>query len=149
MFVLQKTHLHDEAGIASFALGEAGARLTLGGLELESLSLEQRIAQFDLTLMMAEADGGLIGSLQYNADLFEPATVQRFAAAFRTLLAAAAQDPNTRVARLPLFNEAERRQLLASTSGPQLTHPPISTSCSRNKRRARPNALPSRIAANV
>ncbi|MFL6257067.1 MAG: amino acid adenylation domain-containing protein, partial [Pyrinomonadaceae bacterium] len=124
MFVLQKTHLHEEAGIASFALGEAGARLTLGSLELESFSLEQRIAQFDLTLMMAEAGGGLIGSLQYNADLFEPATVRRFAAAFRALLAAATQAPGTPVAHLPLFDEAERRRLLDSTSGPRLVHAP-------------------------
>ena len=34
-------------------------------------------AQFDLTLMLAEADGSLCGAFQYNTALFRPETVPR------------------------------------------------------------------------
>ena len=45
MFVLQKTQQEGDPGLAAVALGEAGSRMTLGGLELEALALEQQVAQ--------------------------------------------------------------------------------------------------------
>jgi amino acid adenylation domain-containing protein len=112
LFILQKAHSRNAAGIASLALGEAGARVELGGLVLESLSLEQRVAQFDLTLMMVEEGGGLAASLQYNTDLFDAPTVERMASHFRHLLEGALADPTRRVGGLPLLGEAERRLIL-------------------------------------
>ncbi|HEX8339198.1 MAG TPA: condensation domain-containing protein, partial [Pyrinomonadaceae bacterium] len=73
-FVLQKAHLRGSEGLASFALGEEGARADIEGLPLESIALEQRVTQFDLTLMVAEEEAGLAASLQYNTDLFDAAT---------------------------------------------------------------------------
>ncbi|HEX8149148.1 MAG TPA: condensation domain-containing protein, partial [Pyrinomonadaceae bacterium] len=113
MFTLQKAHLAGERGMTLFALGEAGARMRLGDLDLESVALRQRVAQFDLTLMMAEEDDGLVGSLQFNTDLFEPETVQRMAGHYRSLLEAVAADPDLLVAELPLLTPAEERQLAA------------------------------------
>src|SRR5678815_5006293 len=69
MFSMHKAHLGDE-GLSLFALGEAGARINLGGLELTSVPLKQRMAQFDLTLMMAEAGEELYATFEYNTDLF-------------------------------------------------------------------------------
>src|SRR5947209_155793 len=88
MFVLQKSFLLDEEGLSAFALGEAGARMRLGELTLESHALEQRIAQFDLTLSMAEMGNGLGASFEFNTDLFEPQTIERMSAHFRALLQA-------------------------------------------------------------
>ena len=59
-----------------------------GTLEVESLSLVHRSSAFDLTLMLAEAEGGLSGSLEYCTDLFEASTAARMAKHFETLLAA-------------------------------------------------------------
>ena len=45
-------------------------------------------AKFDLTLALHEPpQGGLAGELEYNADLFEPATVERLLGHLGTLLA--------------------------------------------------------------
>src|SRR6185369_11989460 len=55
MFSMHKSLPPAEEGLSLFALGEAGARINLGELELTSLSLKRRVAQFDLPLMMAEA----------------------------------------------------------------------------------------------
>src|SRR5205085_6792674 len=86
MFVLQRSHLLDEAGLAAFALGEEGARLSLGELEFASMSLGQRVAQFDLTLMMAETGEVLAASLEYNSDIFDGETVERILVHFETVL---------------------------------------------------------------
>ncbi len=112
VFVLQKAHLPNDRELGSFALGDSRARMELGGLAIESVALEQQIAQFDMTVFMAEAGGGLAGTFQYNADLFEAATIARMAGHFETLLGAIAIDPALPVSRLPVLTQAERRQLL-------------------------------------
>jgi len=113
MFVFQKTHLLDDQGMAAFALGEAGARMKLGELELESLALEQRVAQFDLTLVMAETECSTLGaSLQYNTDLFDASTIARIAGHFETLLEGAIANPTCSISDLPLLTESERRRLI-------------------------------------
>ncbi|MBV9789076.1 MAG: AMP-binding protein, partial [Chloroflexi bacterium] len=112
MFVLQQGHIAGQEQLAGFALGDSGAQLEIDGLQLEALDLEQRVAQFDITLMMAELDDGLVGSLQYNSDLFEPATIARMAEHFEMLLRAILADPSQRVTELPILPAAERQQLL-------------------------------------
>ena len=86
MATQSKSQLLNEAGITSLALGEAGVRIQIGELELESMSLEQRAAQFDLSLVMTEIDGGLRGSLEYNTDLFEGPTIERMTGHFQMLV---------------------------------------------------------------
>jgi amino acid adenylation domain-containing protein len=112
MFVLQKAQLADGQDLTGFALGEPGARVDLGGLALETIPLEQGIAQFDLTLTMGEAGGRLIASFDYNRHLFDAATVARLAGHFERLLAAALADPGRAVSELPLLDAAEERQLI-------------------------------------
>jgi amino acid adenylation domain-containing protein len=112
MFVLQKAqHLNDE-GVSAFALGAEGSRLSCGTLQLESVALEQEVAQFDLMLMMAEMDGQLGASLQYNTDLFEAASIARMLEHFVTLLEGILTNPEQRVSRLPLLTSVERARLL-------------------------------------
>ena len=114
MFLLQGVRPGDPEGLATFALGEAGGRLDLGGVALESLRLEERRAPFDLTLRVAEEAGGrLRASLEFNADLFDPATVERMLGHFRTLLAGAVAVPGALIGALPLLTPAERAEALA------------------------------------
>jgi amino acid adenylation domain-containing protein len=122
MFVLQKAHLLNEEGLAAFALGETGARIKLGELELESLALEQRIAQFDLNLMMAEVDETLSASWQYNTDLFDAATIARMAGHFQTLLEGIVADSQQQVSFLPLLTELEQQQLLVEWNQNQVDY---------------------------
>ncbi|HET6975215.1 MAG TPA: amino acid adenylation domain-containing protein [Pyrinomonadaceae bacterium] len=112
MFAFQKTRLQEDEGLSAFALGESGARLKLGNLSLESLALDQRAAQFDLSLTMAEVDHGLAASFEYNTDLFDPSTVARLSEHFRILLQGIVDDPLVNLSQLPLLSNAERRQVL-------------------------------------
>jgi amino acid adenylation domain-containing protein/non-ribosomal peptide synthase protein (TIGR01720 family) len=117
MFTLNKAQLSGEEAMGAFSLGEEGARMNLGGLPLESMRLEQRIAQFDLSLTMVEAGNELSASLEYNTDLFDTATIKRMLGHFHTLLAAVAARPSQRLDRLPMLADSERHLLLDEWSG--------------------------------
>jgi amino acid adenylation domain-containing protein len=88
----------------------------LPGLELRlaggGAGAEGAAAKFDLDVAFWESAGGLGGSIAYDRDRFDPASVQRLAAQLIRLLAAAVADPGARLSALPLLGDAERFQLL-------------------------------------
>src|SRR5262249_3635123 len=55
---------------------------------------------------------GLRGTLEYNTDLFDAATIVRMLGHFYTLLEGIVANPEQRLADLPLLTAAERHQLL-------------------------------------
>ncbi len=109
MFVLQRAHALADEGMTAFSLDEAGARMELGGLSIESLALSRRVAQFDLTLSLAEVGPGLSGAFEYNSDLFEPSTLSRMAEHFQVLLAGIVDAPQTAVGAFALESDANPR----------------------------------------
>jgi amino acid adenylation domain-containing protein len=110
-FVLQK-ETRGVSGLTAFALGEEGVEIALGPLQLQSLALARPPAPFDLQLQCVERQGGLSLALQYNTDLFDPATAARLVARLETLLRAIAAGVDLPVSALPLLPEAERHQLV-------------------------------------
>ncbi|MGH9823510.1 MAG: condensation domain-containing protein, partial [Blastocatellia bacterium] len=117
MFMWQKSHLPEDAGLAALALNETGFQIKMGSLVLESRGLDQKIAQFDLTLIMAEIEGSVVGSLQYNSDLFDRATVRRMARNLESLVNAAGLDPHVRISELQMLSESEQHQLVLEWNG--------------------------------
>ncbi|ASS75459.1 hypothetical protein CIG75_11045 [Tumebacillus algifaecis] len=88
-----------------------------GTLEVQGLTLtpepqENSKAKFDLSLDMVEEADGLRGVLEYNTDLFAPATISRMAEHFVTLLTSIAARPNSLLNELRLLTDVEERQLL-------------------------------------
>ncbi|MDQ1592734.1 MAG: hypothetical protein QOG71_3361 [Pyrinomonadaceae bacterium] len=114
LFLLQRLHRLEDHNVPMFVMGEAGARMELAGHEVESYALQERVAQFELELIMVEAEGTLSGALRYNTDLFDHATIARMADHFQTLLESIVAHPEQRLADLSLLNDAERHQLLAA-----------------------------------
>jgi amino acid adenylation domain-containing protein len=90
----------------------AESALNLGDLEVDPLPLNTGTTKYDLTLNMSEYLGSLGGTLQYNADLFEPSTIERMLKSFQTLLKVIASNPDERISSLPFLSEAERRRVL-------------------------------------
>ncbi|HEY4589137.1 MAG TPA: amino acid adenylation domain-containing protein, partial [Thermoanaerobaculia bacterium] len=89
------------------------AALDLPELTAVPQSADNGTTKFDLRLSLMETATGLAGSLVYNRDLFDGATVARLGGYLETLLAAAVADPGLPLSALPLLGAAERRQLLA------------------------------------
>ncbi|HEX2091416.1 MAG TPA: amino acid adenylation domain-containing protein, partial [Longimicrobiaceae bacterium] len=110
MFALQNVH--------------GGGVAVPSGLRVEPFRGVVRTARFDLELDLHEEGEELAGSLRFRTDLFDPATVERFAAQYRTLLASAAASPEERLSRLSLLPEQETGLLLAYGSGPALEPTP-------------------------
>ncbi|HEX8472817.1 MAG TPA: non-ribosomal peptide synthase/polyketide synthase [Pyrinomonadaceae bacterium] len=95
------------------------AALKLRGLEASSVRVVSRATRFDLTLLMDDSGEELRGEVEYNLDLFDPATVSRFMEHFQNLLAGVASAPDTRVAELPLLSDVERHRLLVQWNDTQ------------------------------
>nr|WP_236432391.1 non-ribosomal peptide synthetase [Pseudomonas syringae] len=100
-----------------------GGELSLPELSLEPLQAPHTTAQFDLSLALVEADGGLIGSLEYASDLFERATIERMAGHLQVLLEGMVADDQQAVAELPLLSCEQRRQVLESFNDTAAAYP--------------------------
>ncbi|HEY3582450.1 MAG TPA: amino acid adenylation domain-containing protein, partial [Pyrinomonadaceae bacterium] len=87
--------------------------LEVPGLKLDPLPVDTGTAKFDLLLAIVEEPDGLRGSVEYNTDLFEAATIERMAAHFENLLASIVADPTQRLSQLQLLSSEEKSQLLA------------------------------------
>ncbi|MFL6253473.1 MAG: amino acid adenylation domain-containing protein, partial [Pyrinomonadaceae bacterium] len=87
--------------------------LELPGLKLTTLSSERGAAKFDLTVTLEETTDELEGSFEYNSDLFDEQTIRRMIGHFSTLLAAVAAAPHSSISTLPLFGDAERKQIVS------------------------------------
>jgi amino acid adenylation domain-containing protein len=99
------------------------SRAQVGGLSLAPFQVDPEVAAYDLTLSLEEVDGALVGSLEYNADLFEPVAVRRLIGHFQTLLERLAVAPEHRIDEVSFLPEAERRTLICGT-GPTVDEPP-------------------------
>jgi natural product biosynthesis luciferase-like monooxygenase protein len=112
MFSFQKAPLLEDEGLTALAIGETDAQIRLGELCLEPIRLEQKTAQFDLTLAMAEVGGRLSASLQYNSDLFDSSTINSIIERFEIFLNGVVAEPDRPISTLPWLSDAERRSLL-------------------------------------
>ncbi|MBO4138578.1 amino acid adenylation domain-containing protein [Micromonospora tulbaghiae] len=94
--------------------------VALPGLAVSALTAGTGGAKFDLNVSLAEradaddAPAGLSGRIEYSADLFDHATVERIAARFQAVLDALATDPEQPIGAVDLLTEQERRQVLVT-----------------------------------
>ena len=85
----------------------------MGGLKLRLTDFESGVARMDLTLLLTEeTTGHVAGSVEYNSDIFEAATVGRMLKSYEALLRAAVARPEARLAELTgLASAADREEL--------------------------------------
>ena len=85
--------------------------LSLPGLTVSHLPQSDVVAKYDLTLLAEETAQGLSFGLVFNADLFDEATMRRFASWYLNLLACFANAPHLRLSECDLLT-AEARQVM-------------------------------------
>jgi amino acid adenylation domain-containing protein len=78
------------------------------------MPVERGTAIFDLTCTLWESGPGMKGHIEYNTDLFNLETIERFVDHFRTLLGGIAVNPCGRISALPLITKQERQRALCS-----------------------------------
>ncbi|TQF10664.1 amino acid adenylation domain-containing protein, partial [Myxococcus llanfairpwllgwyngyllgogerychwyrndrobwllllantysiliogogogochensis] len=101
--------------------------LRLPGLSLDVLSSELHSAKFDLSLGMSESQGRLLGSLDFNSDLFDAATPRRMARHFVSLLTDATSRVDAPLRHLGLLADDEKTQLFSDFQGAHVKYPSEAT----------------------
>ncbi len=105
-------------------LQNAGAgKLALPGVEMQPLDIENTVSKFDLSFTMVEEGEQLHASVEYNTDLFEPATMERMVRHFTRMLDAVAANAQMPTGDLPLLDDAEQRRQLYQWNDTATTYP--------------------------
>ncbi|MGQ4733625.1 condensation domain-containing protein, partial [Streptomyces sp. Ju416(a)] len=95
-----------------------GTVAKLPGLGIEGESVIARMAKFDLSFSFRESrdpqgtPDGIHGSLEFAADIFEPASAQAIADRLVRLLDTVIADPDRPVDRAEILDPAERNELV-------------------------------------
>lgn len=82
----------------------------LGDVTTSAMIVDREAAQFDLSMSL-DLTMSRLASLEYNADLFDRARIERMLGHYWTLLGAAVATPDASVAELSLLTDAELREL--------------------------------------
>jgi amino acid adenylation domain-containing protein len=95
----------------------------IGELDISNFHFDLKFAQFDLSLHLYEEAGGYQGRFEYCSDLFETQTIRRVCVHFVNLLEAIGREPDRSISALPMFTDAERRQLLVDWNQTSVDYP--------------------------
>jgi amino acid adenylation domain-containing protein/thioester reductase-like protein len=130
-FDLLVAHLHPERNLnhqplfqVAFILQNTPPQVPeLISVTLETLSIHNGTAKFDLFLEMVETEQGLTGTFEYNTDLFEKATIERMCTHFTTLLESIVNNPDQRIADVLMLSPAECEQILVTWNNTARNYP--------------------------
>ncbi len=104
---------------AMFVLNNAPVeQLQLPDLTLELIEVENKTAKFDLILNALEDDTGIHFKLEYNTDLFNADTMERFAEHYRNIVNAVLSDPDQAVSDPEIMSDAEKNRIFDEFSQP-------------------------------
>ncbi|TMR91447.1 non-ribosomal peptide synthetase/MFS transporter [Nonomuraea basaltis] len=105
------------------------------GLTMADFPVDAWATRYDLELYVGDDSGGMF---IYNTDLFEPDTIERLAGHLRTLLEQVVARPDSRLTRIDLLSEDERRLVVdewndtaADFPGEATLHGPVEAQAAR------------------
>jgi amino acid adenylation domain-containing protein len=93
------------------------------GLEFSLERNPKRASHFDLFFNVVEGADSFAVECDYNTDLFDRATIERWLGHYQTLLEAVANDASVTMARLPVLTAAERVVLITGRNTPHVEFP--------------------------
>jgi amino acid adenylation domain-containing protein len=99
----------------------------LPGARGELVALAGHTARYDLTVDLFEADDRLMASFEYNADLFDAATIERLLVQYERLLGELLRRPQARLAELALLGPADHELLLHRWNATSAPYPAEAT----------------------
>jgi len=119
-FVLQQTQGGMPSAAAILALGEEIGSIDLLGASATPVALTDRVEMFDLKVMAAEHDEQLVLSFQYRKQALSRSVVTSMAERFARLVEAFLESPEACIGDVDIVAEAEKRAILAASTGDQL-----------------------------
>ncbi|OYD97947.1 non-ribosomal peptide synthetase [Nostoc sp. 'Peltigera membranacea cyanobiont' 210A] len=107
-----------------------GFNLDKAPLVSKSLKQEFEIAKnatsatkLDINLNILQTDSELVIELEYNTDLFDTQTIQRWLGHYVTLLEGVVANPEQPLAELPILTQTQQHQLLVEWNNTQTDYP--------------------------
>jgi amino acid adenylation domain-containing protein/thioester reductase-like protein len=85
-------------------------KLTVPGLTMNRLEIDNGTSKFDLYLELRETAAGISGNLEYSTDLFKAETIALMIEHFSTLLQSIVSNPDQTISNLPLLTIPGDRQ---------------------------------------
>ena len=122
-FAMERVPGIDEQGIAVFLIGKGGHQFSVGDMTVETIDLNLRQAQFEITLVVEESGGQIFGCWQYNRDLFKPETIQKLSETFSLLLEHITRDPDIRISEIELLGKEESELIISSWNSTDADYP--------------------------
>lgn len=101
------------------------AEMELDGLHVESIENDLGISKFDMTLSLVEMRGKMIGAIEYNTDIYDTSTIEKFEKHWLFVLQQVVENPLKRLSELSLLNNLEWKNLLGKWNE-SLSHPLVS-----------------------
>lgn len=80
--------------------------------EVTAVPGDSGTSKFDLSLSLTRTGESLSARMEYSTELFEHDTAERLARQYRTVVEAAAANPDLPIGRLPVLSGEQRRQVL-------------------------------------
>jgi amino acid adenylation domain-containing protein len=106
-----------------FNLERIGDKLDFSGLECKVEQSAKRFVNFDLFLNVVESSDGLALYCDYNRDIFDETTIQRWLQSFESLLLAFAADASQLLSNLSLLGDAEKHKMLYDWNATSASYP--------------------------
>ena len=97
--------------------------LVLPGLIISPFQTKSVTSKFDITLSIREFEGEYRGLLEYNTDLFNEDTIKRMVKHFKTVLKKAIENPEAKIASLPMLDIDEMQQLTLEWNSTENDYP--------------------------
>ena len=98
-------------------------KLEIAGLETAFLEIDRGVSQFDLTLMISKIEGQCHATVEYNANLFKPATITRMFQSFLMFLEYASTQPDSPISKLQLVTQEELHRIVYELNQTQFDFP--------------------------
>jgi amino acid adenylation domain-containing protein len=119
------------------------SKFRLGLAELMPFEFEITSTRFDMSVFLVEEDSGISFCVIYDQELFEPATIAAMFHRYSVLLQSIVDNPDQKLAELPLLNEMEKRSLLEDLQARKLVEftPGIIHECVEEWARTNPDTL--------
>ncbi|WP_375498713.1 amino acid adenylation domain-containing protein [uncultured Nostoc sp.] len=89
-------------------------KLTVPGLTMNRLEIDNGTSKFDLYLELRETAAGILGNLEYSTDLFKAETIALMVEHFSTLIQSIVSNPDQTISNLPLLTFPGDRQILGN-----------------------------------
>ncbi len=122
-----------------FTFQEPPMEINLEACNVKSQKLHNQSAKFDMLAWLWEAEDGIRGLLEYNSEIFEDDTLQRFAEHFQILLENAVSNPDAPISDLNILSDTEYEKVtkdwnktVASFSQPKIIHQLFEAQCEDN-----------------